>query len=373
MDFRLYNLKCNYNTLLSLGHDLLCFHEGFYRQGEWSDDLGIYWLVPKIAMIFDVNVEYALYLFFISISFLSFFTAAISAFYIFHSAISRFIFVLSALFVTYLAYTLYDVYIIPSVTVVLVIPLLICLLRQLSFSYLPLFFIVGIFLGVSNHFRLHAGTGVFIFLVAAIITKKSAGNLLRLSVVIVSISGYFIASNYFDSIIADRNKFLESQVIPSKLVQDKHAFWHSVYIGLGYIPNMYGISYLDEVGIRKVHDINPDAPYLSTEYEEILKLQVFQLFDSDPVFILDTLVAKLSAMIKFLLLPFAAVLISRFGRQPFAEDSSFLIALGFYLVPGLLTMPWYIYLTGFFALSFVYFAFKLGTFLDERMHQSHNA
>ncbi|HEY6010381.1 MAG TPA: hypothetical protein VIX18_02840, partial [Nitrospirota bacterium] len=37
----------------------------------------------------------------------------------------------------------------------------------------------------------------------------------------------------------------------------QHPFWHNAYIGLGYLPNRYGIVWNDSISIREVAKEHP--------------------------------------------------------------------------------------------------------------------
>jgi hypothetical protein len=63
-----------------------------------------------------------------------------------------------------------------------------------------------------------------------------------------------------------------------------HPFWHTAYIGLGYIPNRWDIRYQDLVGYRDVLRVDPKATYLGPAYARILRQRYFELLGEDPGF-----------------------------------------------------------------------------------------
>jgi len=67
----------------------------------------------------------------------------------------------------------------------------------------------------------------------------------------------------FHHLYARRDSFLWQQ--PNALIEVArgHPFWHSVYIGLGWVKNSEVPAYLDAVAAAKVHELRPDAEYCS--------------------------------------------------------------------------------------------------------------
>jgi hypothetical protein len=85
-----------------------------------------------------------------------------------------------------------------------------------------------------------------------------------------------------------------------------HPYWHSIYIGLGYVQNDHGIEYLDSVAIKEVAKVNKTCIYGTDLYEDIIKEKYFNLWKSDPVFILKSYSAKcglIFLLVCFLCLP----------------------------------------------------------------------
>jgi hypothetical protein len=62
-----------------------------------------------------------------------------------------------------------------------------------------------------------------------------------------------------------------------------HLLWHTIYIGLGWYPNPYGIEYRDESGMAATK-----ATYASPEYEAALKAETTRIALADPGFVLGT-------------------------------------------------------------------------------------
>lgn len=68
--------------------------------------------------------------------------------------------------------------------------------------------------------------------------------------------------------------------------------YHSLYIGLGWEQNPWGIFYKDICGAECAERINPDAVYMTKEYFEILKNEYWRLFAENPIFFLVSYLKK---------------------------------------------------------------------------------
>jgi hypothetical protein len=77
-----------------------------------------------------------------------------------------------------------------------------------------------------------------------------------------------------------------------------HPFWHTAYIGLGYIPNDWDIRYYDGVAYRDVLREDPKAKFLGPAYGRILRDRYFKLVGDDPLFAVKDYGAKFLAALR---------------------------------------------------------------------------
>lgn len=75
-------------------------------------------------------------------------------------------------------------------------------------------------------------------------------------------------------------------------------FWHSAYIGLGYLPNKYGIRYDDGVGLVAARRIDPHVAYLSPAYSRDVRTLFLRIVRHDPGFVVETYWTKLHATVR---------------------------------------------------------------------------
>jgi hypothetical protein len=71
-----------------------------------------------------------------------------------------------------------------------------------------------------------------------------------------------------------------------------HPFWHTAYLGLGYLPNDWDIRYLDGVAYRDVLREDPKAKYLGPAYGRILRERYFKIVGEEPLFAAEDYGAK---------------------------------------------------------------------------------
>lgn len=126
-----------------------------------------------------------------------------------------------------------------------------------------------------------------------------------------------------------------------------HPFWHPTYLGLGYLPNQYGIAWNDSVAAAAVERDDPGAPYLSQRYEASLRKQYLALLQRDPSFVVRTYFAKLLVVAKdalqawwtlLILVPVALVFASQ-RRTLLLQLALVAPAILVNAIPPILTLP----------------------------------
>lgn len=67
--------------------------------------------------------------------------------------------------------------------------------------------------------------------------------------------------------------------------QHGHGVWHSAYIGLGYVPNRYGLHYRDSDGLVAGEREKPGVRYLAGDYEATMRRVFLAMLRHDPGFV----------------------------------------------------------------------------------------
>jgi hypothetical protein len=161
------------------------------------------------------------------------------------------------------------------------------------------------------------------------------------------------------SLIARRDTAL-ANVGEAATAQNSRPLWHTVYIGLGFIPNSEVPEYRDEVARDKVRSIDPTVAYTSTQYEAILRHEVWSILKRKPMLVMGNLAAK--AGITAIL---ALILLYPARRLMFAErevrwlDAAFVLTIAMSAMNVIVAVPRPRYLLTFLCLTFLYSSIKV--------------
>jgi hypothetical protein len=169
-----------------------------------------------------------------------------------------------------------------------------------------------------------------------------------------------IPSVIFEQSITARRNAALARVGQSARSQNSHLLWHTVYIGLGFIPNSEVSEYRDGVAADKVRSIDPTATYASTSYEAIIKQEVWNIAKRKPLLVIGILIAKAGIVIAL-----AMILLFPVRRLMFTEgallwfDAATVLTLGTSSLNAIAAVPRSSYLLTFLCLGFLYSALKL--------------
>ena len=160
--------------------------------------------------------------------------------------------------------------------------------------------------------------------------------------------------------------------MPPSPIQSSHSLWHPAYLGLGYLPNKWGIRWEDLYGLEAAQRVDPKVLYQSAEYNHILRHLYFSAVRDDPGWAFHLYVVKLAALLHaafrhywlgLIVLPFVAV----FGMGARRLRLRLLIlvpALAIAAVPSLIAIPTG-YDAGFLGAVALISFLVLGTLLED--------
>ncbi|MEK7580865.1 MAG: hypothetical protein AAB512_01155 [Patescibacteria group bacterium] len=168
-----------------------------------------------------------------------------------------------------------------------------------------------------------------------------------------------------------------------------HGIWHNAFMGLGYIPNSYGIQWDDNNPIKFVHQVNPNVGYMTNEYYSILRGLYFKYSFESPNLWFGNILAKTRAIDKltgefivnspgkflppmlrnyfFYISLFGIFILSRKDKIATAIFWLILVAILISSIPGFIGAPSFLYLGGllsaffitwFYFVSLIYLALK---------------
>lgn len=363
-------LPCQYQMLkealwgfLKTGVPLIAYDGKILKPAGVSDDVGIYYFIPKITQLFGISVDQSVDLLFISMTIASLLLGIIGLYLSLKNPKTKVLGILAIILLTYWSYFVVGgIYITFLVVTVAVIPLLLYFSsrRKINPTFLVFLIFSGFAVGVANIFRSHAGTGVLIFMVIILLFYVQIPRKQKIILLMFVAFGVLAPSLYFHQLLNRRDAYLKNLYPNYSEALRGHPFWHTVYIGFGFLNNDFGIRYKDEVATEKVKSISPKAAYLSEEYETILRNETLNLIRTKPFFVFRTIFAKLG-VISLYLLVFANVglIATIYYKKDCQVEMAFWGGMIFNSLFGFLAVPSLSYAMGFITLAILYGVFSV--------------
>jgi len=341
-----------------------------YFPAGFTDDLGIYYFIPRLALLTHLELPKAIDLFFKAPEVLALLLTIVlllrplgNRWVMLYAILSLFPVARSALRGT-------DVYSFQTAAALSIVPWSLSLAEKkiIGIGSVVAAALVGIGIGFVNFIRSHGATGAAIFLIVITVFHRQWNRKQKLAILTALAAGLAVTAVYFHSLMARRDAFLAATQPDYTRTLNQHPFWHSAYIGFSFVPNPYVPSYDDTISAEKVRSIDPSVRFLSPEYERILRGEVFRLVREHPRFAAITLLAKLRA-IGLLLLASAnlGLLAAALYPKPWPEELAFWSAMAFGSLFGILIIPHRAYMLGFIAIAVLYGIVSL-EYAVERRH-----
>jgi MFS family permease len=339
------------------GVPLVAYDGNVLKPAGIGDDIGLYYFLPKISHVLGISLDQSINVIFISVIFVSLSLGIIGSFLYFRKRAIKWLGVVELILLALGSYFVSGIYIILSSITIAIIPLFLYFARQrrVSSMFIIFLFFAGLAISITHHLRSHAGTGVLIFMTIIFLISiqiQWKQKFILILLLMISVSAPMI---YFDKIMKQRDVYLTKNDSTYEPFTRGHPFWHSVYIGFGFLSNEYGIKYKDEIAIEKVHSISPKTLYLSQEYEVILRDEVFNLIKKHPLFVTQTIFAKLGVNIfYFLIFSNVGLIAVVLHRKTWQLEIAFFSAMLFNSFFSIIAIPDYRYLMGFIAFATLY-------------------
>ncbi len=338
--------------LQKTGESLISIRDGQLLIGQNTDDLGAYYFIPRLANSLNLSIDVAINVFYGGLILLAF---AVAFFWILKSLkFSRQIIYPSILLISIsiIAFAIGDVYTASFFSVFFLTPIfLMSLSNKKLWIKIILFVFIGIVIGFSNFIRSQAALATLIFIFSYLLLSKRIIIKYKIYLSVSLLVGLMIFNLFTNCIFSKRDLFLSTKGV--KIEQsNNHVFWHSLYIGLGYLDNEYGIKYKDNIAKDKVSSIDITVEFCSEQYEQLLKNEFFSLIKKDPKFFISTILAKSGVtLLLFLLFSNTGLYYIFLNRKEFPTLIPFVLSLGFSSLPAVLVMPLFSYLIGFLSLT----------------------
>jgi hypothetical protein len=190
-----------------------------------------------------------------------------------------------------------DIYWVTAWFVLLCVPALVLLAhrrwRKRSVAALAA---VLVFASFASSIRSQAGLGVFASGIVLALLREPTWRR-RIVVVLIAIAAYgsvkpaliWGVDRYRDHVLS---AYVHTNPNYGQNFPSGHPFWHPAYLGLGYLPNRWGIAWNDTIAFDAAERARPGVPYLSREYENTLRSLYLKLVEHHPGFALRTYWAK---------------------------------------------------------------------------------
>jgi hypothetical protein len=369
MPTRYWDLTYTVAGARQIGVPLIAVEDHSFGPAGGLDDAGSFYLIPHLAQLFGLSVAQAIDLFYDLVIVLAFLAGSLGFILLFHSWLVRALLLFGLLALSALTYRIGDVYVFFFVAAAVAVPWGLVLIRTASGGVASAvgFVLLGAIIGLANAVRSHAGTAAFIFLAGILFFQLSARTQRKFLLLLCLVAGVLFPKLLFWRALAQRDAYLATRCPGYTSLSGQHVFWHSAYIGLGYLQNDYGIRWNDGVSYDKVQSIAPGTPFGSAEYERILRNQVLVLTRQHPVFVVMTLASKAGVLIcAFLLCANVGLVAAVKYPKPWAIDLAFLAAIAFSSLFGLLVNPSPAYMLGLISFAALYGMVSLGFALEAR-------
>jgi hypothetical protein len=359
MQARLENLKMMFYGLQKTGIPLIAYDSQNLFPAWTQDDIGIYVIIPKLALLLNCSIESAINIFFLSLIIIPGIIGILGFLHLYTNWLQRTIAGIAILFCMRQAYFIGDVYCAYYAGICALVPWALYFAKKELYNK-PLFifnFCSGFFIKLLSFIRAYSGFGVLLFTITLFLGKNIFSKKQLITLFLFFLAGSTIPELYFSNAYNQSIAYAQSNLCTKNTDKNMHILWHTIYIGFGLLKwqNTNKISYNDTFGIKKVHQIKPDVKVYSTEYENILKNEVINLIKNHWNFFIFTLFAKIGILL-FYLLKYANIgLLTAFlYRKPLFLELPFWVGMSFYALFPLLGMPTHIeYVLGF--ITFVIF------------------
>lgn len=340
--------------------------DGGWEAVPCGDDTGLFYIVPLLARQIGWDADRSLDVFLIGIIVVCAATGLVGLWLTASGVFQRTLAVFPIVGGAYLAYKMGDVYVVQGSVVLVLIPWLVYAVKAGVRSSLRFLIVIlsGIILGFAQWIRSQSGSPVLVFFVVLV----SFSALRRSTRVLLSATLFFFMSLpllFAEFPFHERDSFLALHEAGYKVALNHHLFWHTAYLGLGYLTNPYVPAVRDSLAVEYVEAIDPAAIYGGEEYEKLLKSRVKEIIRRDPRFVFYTVAAKCGVLASMLVLCINIGLAAARARpKPLGTELAFWLAITFAALPGIVAIPVPPYVLGMLTLALLYWYYSLSFYID---------
>jgi hypothetical protein len=366
MPSRLEMLQAAVAGYQKTGMALVGYQNGAILPAGWNDDVGMYYVVPKLMSWFHLSLNIATDVFLWGIIVGAYILGVVGILLLCKTIVGKVSGIIVLLLLTLLSIKHGDVYVMNMSAVLAVVPYMTYVLTRMKFNRWTwvLTAVAGLLLGYAEFVRAGSARGSLLLILVLLLGYKLASTKLRAALIAVFLVSFFIPKLHFGILFAQRDAYVKEHATTEVSLTQQHPLWHSIYIGLGYLPNSYGLEYRDEIGFAAAEKVSPGVVMYSAEYESILKTKSIQFVKDHPGFFVKTLIIKakntyftpldprgVSIMALFFLLGIIGAI---WARPKAIITWAYAVGALVYGLIGLIVVPFPYYIFGYMAVALLY-------------------
>lgn len=346
----------------------------------FSDDVGMYYIIPKLVLTFGISLEHAITYFNGTISSLAAILGIFGFCYVYQSTTTRLLGIAGVIFATKTSLMTNDVYRTPAALTIALIPWAIYFLyHEKGSAWVRSFFLMwaGLGIGLGHFIRAFSTIPIFLIIAMFILKTKSFTVKEKWYAACFAALGFLAPAIFFTYCSSQYQAFARKEFPTYAWIQLGHPFWHSVYAGLGFIENNFGFKFDDSVSFNKATSIDPTCsqahsgetappPYhrWGNRYEQILRNEVLKMAIRYPHYMLENYCAKLGVICVYLLRYINVGLLAWWAvGLPSNIILAFVPALAWASLPGIIGIPIAPYLLSLIALCILFAVVSINHFL----------
>ncbi len=307
--FRITDLD-NEMTVIREGGQLFFARHGargsLYLVGT-NDDEGIYVFVPLLTRLFGLASPLSMFRY----AYVFFWSLALAAYPLAFYRLTRStlagIAAPLALFVCVLSMGFNNLYWIPAWAALALLPIIFLLARDWPRFGLAALVVISLIASLLSSIRGDSGLGIAITAAIVLLLRRMRWWLALASLILLAVAYMAIPLFVLDPLNAHRDSEIRGTPLSHEQLKS-HPLWHTSYIGLGYLPNNYGIFYSDGVAAARVQREAPGTVYLSRRYASVLKKAYFDVVQDHPVEVVKQYAAKVIVTIADLI-PYLSIVL----------------------------------------------------------------
>lgn len=256
-----------------------------------SDDEGLYVYLPLLCRLFGVADPVAM----LRYLYIALYALTVSIYPLVFYRLTRSLVAAVAapliLFGCILSMGFNDIYWIPAWGMLTLMPLIYLLVQRWPRFGLPA--LVALCVAASWLSSIRSQSGLPVAIAAAIVVLARRWRWWRAlpALALLAVAYISVTTLLFGAIRAHREHWLGSRA-SDKSEAVAHPLWHTVYIGLGYLPNNYGLHYRDGIAGELLQREDPGAPSFSALEATVLRRAFLAFARKHPLEVVRQYAAK---------------------------------------------------------------------------------